>query len=433
MATQGVRVECVKGGGDLNYFLYWLGAERGVSTGTTDRGVAESMLAAFIVERGRIFSSANTRRKEARSGDREQLEEAIAIYVISRHRIETLTGNAPLSVTDALRFYLDEHVRPHKKLAGRVVKRKQIAEFAADFLNAHFGGRLVRDIVDDDFIHDQTGYILKRARGELARSEGAPIRKAVGSTARRELGVLIAALKHCATVKDPKTGKKRLALDDVPKIPRPRDGRERDRWLTYDEEATLRAAAPAGPPINSTGKPQRLSRIHRFMVLALEDGARKEAIERLTWPQVDFESDRVVPPGVTKGTVDYRNPNEPESNKRRAKVRMTGASRAMLERAFKERRSDIGFVLDEPGNIRGAFESAVKRSGLQAVSPHTLRHTWATRASQNGVSMEEIAVQLADSPQTVERTYLHHSPDHLKNAVNWRDKEAAGKAKGETI
>jgi integrase len=285
--------------------------------------------------------------------------------------------------------------------------------------------------VDDDFIHDQTGYIMRRARGELARSEGAPIRYGNGPTARRELGVLIAALKHCATVKDPATGKKRLSLDEVPKIPRPRDGQERDRWLTYEEEQKLRAVAPACPAINSMGKPQRLSRIHRFITLALEDGARKEAIERLTWPQVDFENDRVVPPGVTKGTVDYRNPNEPESNKRRAKVRMTSTSRAMLERAFKERRSDIGFVLDEPGNIRGAFESAVRRSGLQDVSPHTLRHTWATRASQNGVSMEEIAVQLADSPQTVERTYLHHSPDHLKNAVNWRDREAAGKTQRE--
>jgi integrase len=150
-------------------------------------------------------------------------------------------------------------------------------------------------------------------------------------------------------------------------------------------------------------------------VLAIEDGARSEAIRELTWFQVD-----------TKNwlTVDYRKPGAPaQCNKRRAKVRMTSRSREMLQRAFAERTSEL--VLDHDGPIDRAFRCACRWAWLEGVTPHTLRHTWATRAIQNGVPMRQIADQLADDVQTIERNYYHHSPDYMKEAASWRDKEAS--------
>lgn len=372
--SKGIRIE--QRGGTGAYYILWPGNSRGTTTGTSNR---------------------------------EQAEIALATFIIQRDQNDSIANNG-LTVRMVLDIYLEEHVRPEKKVAGRVVKRKELAEFASDFLNAHFGDTLVADVVDDHIV-GKDGYILKRERGELRRTDDAPQRFAGGSTSRRELGVLIAACKHCATVKDPVTGKKRMSLDDVPKIPLPPHGQARDRWLTYAEEAELRAAAPAADP------PARLSRIHRFVTLALEDAARKEAIEELTWFQVDFEA----------GTVDYRKAGKPETNKKRAKVRMTRTSRAMLERAFQEKLKGSSYVLDHDGSIRSAFENAVERSGLRDVTPHVCRHTWATRASQNRVPMEEIAVQLADDIQTVTDNYWHHHPDSLQKAANWRDKETERK------
>ena len=57
------------------------------------------------------------------------------------------------------------------------------------------------------------------------------------------------------------------------------------------------------------------------------------------------------------------------------------------------------------------------------ITPHTLRHSWATQAARAGVSMWEIAGVLGDTIATVSRVYAHHSPDHLRSAVNFRDKK----------
>lgn len=102
-------------------------------------------------------------------------------------------------------------------------------------------------------------------------------------------------------------------------------------------------------------------------------------------------------------------------------VRMTPRSRRMLERAWEERTGP--FVLDHAGAIRTSFEHAVERAELEDVTPHVLRHTWATRAAQNGVPIRQIADQLADDIRTVEKNYYHHSPEYMHEAASWRDKE----------
>jgi integrase len=94
----------------------------------------------------------------------------------------------------------------------------------------------------------------------------------------------------------------------------------------------------------------------------------------------------------------------------------------VLERAYSERASV--YVLDHPGDIRASFETLVKASGLKDVTPHVLRHTWATRAAQAGVPMREIADWLGDTIQTVERHYYKRSPHYLTAAATWREHEA---------
>ncbi len=382
--SKGIRLKQRSNG---FYYIVWPGNHKGQSTGTRDGEVAHQALAAFIIERGKLDPD---------------------------------SGDVRLSVTDAVEIYMVEHIRPREKLAGRVVTDGGVetAEFKADFLKTFFVDKAVADIVPDDIIHPETGYIAMRCAGKVRRTHEAPVRTCQPYTIRRDLGLLISALKWCSTVKDAQTGRIRLPAKDVPTIPLPPPAPKRERWLTLEEETKLLMAAPATEEIDpETGKRKRLSRIHRFLVLAVEDGARCEAIEELTWFQVDFKA----------GTVDYRKPGvAAQHNKRRAKVKMTARSRAMLERAFKERTGP--FVLDHKGAIRKSFETAVDRAQLDGVSPHILRHTWATRAIQNGVPPQEVADQLADDIRTIMKNYYHHSPEYMRKASSWRDQEAAGEA-----
>jgi integrase len=371
--TLGTRIKQRSNG---FWYVVWPGDSKGRSTGTRDREIAEKALGRFILEDGLIAG------EEVR-----------------------------LTVSAALDIYMEEHVEPRTKLAGRIVQGVGTATSKADFLKAFFGDKAVADIMTDDITHPQTGYIAMRCAGKVQVIDQR-VRTNKPYSVRRDLGVLISAIKWCSIVKSSKTGRLRLSKDDLPYIPLPGEAPKRERWLTLEEETRLLAAAPAAP------EGERLSRIHRFMVLAVDDGQRCEAIEELTWFQVDLEA----------GTVDYRKPGgDRQHNKRRAKVRMTARSRAMLWRAWQERTK--AFVLDHDGPIVWPFKMAVQRAGLDGppgrVTPHVLRHTWATRAMQNGVPMRQIADQLADDVQTIERNYYHHSPDYMKEAASWRDKEAS--------
>lgn len=88
----------------------------------------------------------------------------------------------------------------------------------------------------------------------------------------------------------------------------------------------------------------------------------------------------------------------------------------VLARAKEEAIGD--HVLDHDGSVRKTFETTVEKAGMEDVTPHVLRHTWATRAVQEGASLIDVAGVLGDRIETVTRVYLHHCPNHLKTAIN---------------
>ena len=72
-------------------------------------------------------------------------------------------------------------------------------------------------------------------------------------------------------------------------------------------------------------------------------------------------------------------------------------------------------------SVKTAFSRAVKLAGLSPeggkIIPHTLRHTAATWLMQRGVPIWQAAGYLGMSAEMLDRVYGHHSPDHLKGAV----------------
>ena len=209
------------------------------------------------------------------------------------------------------------------------------------------------------------------------------------STKRRQLGVLIAALNHAVKIKLIEPGAR-------PHIELPPTGQPREVYLGAIEEAQFWRDAVSGAP---------LSRVGRFVAVALDTGARRQAIHDLTWDRVSFVTD----------TIDFRTPGQRVTKKRRVPVPIAKRLRPVLDQAYYERKDN--FVLGE-GDFRTTWETwRAQHPEWAHVTPHVLRHTFATLRAQKGVPMWELSGVLGDTIETTTRNYLHHNPDHLRSAV----------------
>lgn len=296
------------------------------------------------------------------------------------------------TVADAWAVYDQKHIQPN-------ATGKDTLHYNWKALEPHFGHRSVGS-VDQDVVN---AYVALRTSGRLGR-------KVQPQTCRKELSALSAALRFC-------TAKPNKLYDPAALQPfkMPDASEPRDRWLTMAEmQALLDAAARMrrGP---------KLTRAERFLWLALETGARKQAILDLTWDRVDFET----------GVIFYDVPGRKKTNKRRAAVPLSKALRPVLERAFAEKENDL--VMSNKGAMWAPIQLAVIEAGLgggqakpknaakpkaTGISPHVLRHTAATHMARRGVPLWKIAKILGDTLATVERVYAKWAPDDAAGTVD---------------
>lgn len=221
------------------------------------------------------------------------------------------------------------------------------------------------------------------------------------STLRRELETLRVALNYAVKVK-------RIRRDDVPHIELPRPTQARRVYLAdADERAFYRLALA-----HSDGS-RRLSRLARFVAIALDTGARAGAIRGLTWGRVD----------IAAGRIDFHEAGRQVHNKRRSLVPISRRLRPVLERALKERKT--GFVLDHPGEIKKTWQRWIATTPHPDLHIHDMRRTWATLTISHGVSVVTVASILGDDPATVLKHYAQFIPGEAQTAVDvrWRDED----------
>lgn len=336
-----------------------------------------------------------TKRKSMGTTDRAVAEQRFAQWLLlGGHRGASPEGAAKaLTVAELWSVYDQRHVQVE-------MAAPETAAYSWKNLEPHFGKLAVAEI-DQTTIDDY----------EEKRLEGAIGRPSVSGTIRRELVVLRAMLNWHA---HPERGKKRLLeRADVPAYSLPDESTPRDRWLTKAEIVRLfETAAPT--------EGERMSRGCRFLWLALETAARKQAILDLTWDRVDFAT----------GMIHYAVPGRKQTKKRRPSVPISTRLLPVLERAKREATGNL--VMDHSGDVWAAVQSIVVRAGLAerqpratgqsikgtGVSPHTLRHTAATHMASNGVPLYTIAGVLGNSLAMCERVYAKHTPSALLSAVN---------------
>jgi integrase len=219
-------------------------------------------------------------------------------------------------------------------------------------------------------------------------------------TVRRELGGLRTVLRWAAK-------QKLITADAMPVIDKdvlPPEGPPRDKFLSETQEQALWSQAMTWPD----------ARVKLFVALGLETAARREAILDLTWDRVDLSLKQ----------IDYRVPGKRVTKKRRTRVPISDRLLPVILDAYANSR----MVLQGDGfshgpvvgmtDIKKPLAKFALASGCPWVTAHVLRHTWGSLKAMKGAALYDIAKVMGDKIETIEKYYLHLTPDHLRSVVN---------------
>jgi integrase len=165
------------------------------------------------------------------------------------------------------------------------------------------------------------------------------------------------------------------------------------RVVSPDEEGKLlRNAAPY------------IQDVTRF---ALNTRLRTGEMFTLRWSHVDFEK-------------SILNVFAPKTQKTRA-VPINAETRKVLEAWALGRKSEFVFYNLETGkplvDLKSGFGGACRKAGIDGVSWHTLRHTFASRLVNRGVDIVTVQELLGHSTVTITMRYTHTNLDSKHAAV----------------
>lgn len=313
-----------------------------------------------------------------------EAEKHLAEYIVAKHAPTADRDRSPAEVivADAISLYSEEVAIHHARPGETAARLERLLEFFGEKRLSQITGRLCRTYAEN--------------RGSVA-------------AARRELEDLRAALTrywkegHVTTL--------------VP-VTLPDRAPSRERWLSRNEAAALIRAAWRMRQRYKGEKTQRATARHvaRFILVALYTGTRAGAV-----------CGAAIRPTAGTGYVDldrgvfYRKaPGAKQTKKRQPPVSLPDRLIAHLKR-WERLGISHRYVVEWRGQpvtkINKAFRAVREAAQLgDDVVPHTLRHTAATWLAQNGVPLSEAADYVGMSPQTYERIYRHHAPDHQERA-----------------
>ena len=141
-----------------------------------------------------------------------------------------------------------------------------------------------------------------------------------------------------------------------------------------------------------------------ILIFMLNTGIREGERTRLQWEHLDFERKRIL---IHSSKVKmYR-------------VVPMGKSVEKVLRGL-EKNSDYVFANSDGSpqlKIRKALSTACRKAGLKNVTPHTLRHTFASHLVMSGVDLNTVKTLLGHSNIQTTMIYSHLTEDHLARSV----------------
>lgn len=312
---------------------------------------------------------------------------------------ERVTRRKSLTVRELCANYMDaaenglilgKGNRP-KKESTLYVDRGRIDRHIVPLL----GSKRVIDISKADinkFLRDvATGKTAKVAKTEKLR--GKSIVRGGNGTAARTTGLLGGIFSFAVS-------EGLIETNPVLGVKRPADNR-RERRLTPDEYRQLGRAL-----IQASAEGETTQVVDGAWLLALS-GCRLGEITNLKWDEVDEGG------GCLRLT----------DSKEGASVRPIGL--AFLNHVQKIDRDDDYETVLAParggssfGGMPNGWRRIARRAKLEGVTPHTLRHSYASVAGDLGYSEPTIAALLGHSAGSVTSRYVHHLDEVLVAAAN---------------
>jgi len=249
-----------------------------------------------------------------------------------------------------------------------------------------------------------TPALLESMRGKLSEGGRSP------QTVNRYMQFLRRVLSKA--VRDGK-----LTNNPVSRIKMFREPAGRLRFLSPEEERELCKA------VGSEFAP--------WVRLAILTGMRQAEQFTLRWEHIDFDRGLITLPATKAGGVQYVKLNGEaklilrELDTTAAKAQAVAEAEAIAgKRKTSPIRSLWVFPSENPEThvdprnfYRRVYLPKVKETGLDGVTWHTLRHTFASRLAMSGATEGTIAALLRHSSTVLVRRYAHLSPSHLQEAV----------------
>lgn len=176
------------------------------------------------------------------------------------------------------------------------------------------------------------------------------------------------------------------------------------RYLDAAEEAALLRELHPDTSISGSSEFTRQYRqdAYDLAILLLDIGGRYGELAGLEWRQVDL-TNRVI--------HIYRSKVSNESV-----LHMTDRVFDVLSRRRKAGSSEAKYVFEaKDGTARkyapGAFQSAIKRAKIEGATIHTIRHTFASKLVQAGVTLQELKDLLGHASPSTSAIYAHLVPN----------------------
>lgn len=216
-----------------------------------------------------------TTRLSTKTKDESEAKEALERYRLS---LKGETTKALLTVGAVFDYYSEQHVSAK---ANDVERR----DLALGWLRASLGDTSISTLQRSPSILQQYMQARRSATAPTPaeRVSTNPVRKAGEGTLRYEMNALVTAFNYAA--KHQRVPANVLPHFDMPDAPEPNDV-----WLTETEHDWLLEF------VRWEDEAGRMSRIWRFIALALGTAARKSAIVRLEWDDVDLTTGRIYYP-----------------------------------------------------------------------------------------------------------------------------------------
>jgi len=179
-------------------------------------------------------------------------------------------------------------------------------------------------------------------------------------------------------------------LAQVPPFPRMKKAPGRCRWLTVEEERRLLLAA----------KPH----LRALIAFAADTGGRKSELLKLDWQNVNLE----------RGFVMFTQTKTGEDRS----VRLTDrAQRVLTGLGAKESGPVFTYRGQAIKDVKTTFDKARTRAELEDFRFHDLRHTFASRLVQQGVSLYEVMHLTGHKSFQMVQRYAHLAPDFQERAI----------------